>query len=302
MVATFRPTDPLLGSQWHLSMIGRLGFGSSASTAGLERIWADYTGAGVNVGIWDDGVQRTHWDLDGNYDASLQVTISGTLNDGQPLTGNDGHGTSVAGLIAAESNGLGGVGVAFDADVTAIRIFGGADDINNNWPRYLQTLDYLGTFDVTNHSYGAYPDFQVYGDTAKFQAAAEAGRGGLGTINVKSAGNSNVDGNGEELDSSRFTVTVAALGTNGNVASYSTYGSHVLVSAPAGSVTTDLLGNGPGYDGLLNGDYTDDFGGTSAAGPITVGVVTLMLDGRHRQSLHRSEHEREFLMEVERRR
>src|SRR5688572_25608793 len=98
MVATFRPTDPLLGSQWHLSMIGRLGFGSSASTAGLERIWADYTGAGVNVGIWDDGVQRTHWDLDGNYDASLQVTISGTLNDGQPLTGNDGHGTSVAGL------------------------------------------------------------------------------------------------------------------------------------------------------------------------------------------------------------
>lgn len=278
MVATYRPNDPLLGSQWHLSMIGRLGFVSSSSTAGLERIWAEFTGEGVDVGIWDDGIQRTHWDLDGNYDASLQVTINGTLNNGQPLTADDGHGTSVAGLIAAENNGLGGVGVAFDADVTGIRIFGGADDINNYWPRYLQTLDSLGNFDVTNHSYGAYPDFEVYGDVAKFQAAAVSGRGGLGTINVKSAGNSNVDGNGEELDGSRFTVTVAALGTSGNVASYSTYGAHVLVSAPAGSVTTDLLGNSAGYDGLLNGDYTNSFGGTSAAGPITAGVVTLMLD------------------------
>lgn len=277
MVATYRPNDPLLDSQWHLSMIGRLGFTSSASTTGLERIWADYTGEGVYVGVWDDGIQRTHWDLDDNYNASLQVTIDGTLNDGQPLTANDGHGTSVAGLIAAENNGLGGVGVAFNADVTGIRIFGGADDINDHWSRYLQTLDSLGNFDVTNHSYGYYPDFQVYEDVAKFQAAAEKGRAGLGTINVKSAGNSNEDGNGEALDSSRFTVTVAALGTSGNVASYSTYGSHILVSAPAGSVTTDLLGNA-GYNGLLNGDYTDIFGGTSAAGPITAGVITLMLD------------------------
>lgn len=278
MVASYRPSDPLFSSQWHLSMIGRLGFGTGSNTTGLERVWADYTGEGIHVGIWDDGTQQSHWDLSANYDASRHVTISGTLNNGLPMTSDDGHGTSVAGLIAADNNGQGGVGVAFDAGITTVRIFGGADDINSHWSRYLQTLDHLGDFDVTNHSYGGYPDFSVYGDVAKFQAAAEDGRGGLGTINVKSAGNSNVDGNGEALDGSRFTVTVAALGTNGGVTSYSTYGSHVLVSAPAGSVTTDLMGNGPGYDGLLNGDYTNGFGGTSAAGPITAGVVTLLLD------------------------
>src|SRR5688572_28183126 len=269
------PTDPLYSQQWHLSLVGRLGFGAgSTNFAGLERIWADYRGQDVKVGIWDDGVQSSHWDLDANYDSTRHVTVGGTLNNGQPISSTDGHGTAVAGLIAAEANGLGGVGVAFEAELTAIRIFGGADDINSAWSRYLTTLDSLGNFDVTNHSYGAFPDFRVYGDVAKFGAASVRGRGVLGTVNVKSAGNDNVDSNGEALDASRFTVTVAALSSSGQVASYSTYGAHVLVSAPAGSVTTDLLGSGAGYDGLLNGDYTNAFGGTSAAGPVTAGVIS----------------------------
>ena len=276
MSTSYTPEDPLFAGQWHFGMIGRLGFGSSADSAGIERIWSSVTGAGVAVGIWDDGVQASHWDLSANYNASKQVTVRGTLNNGQPLTSTDGHGTSVAGLIAADNNGLGGVGVAFDASVTAVRIFGGADDINDQWARYLLSLDSLKNFDVTNHSYGGFPGFYVSDDVAKFQVAAEQGRGGLGTINVKSAGNDNVDGNGEYLDASRFTVTVAALDSTGNAAYYSTYGAHVLVSAPAASNTTDLLGLGNGYDGLENGDYTNDFGGTSAAGPVTAGVVALM--------------------------
>ncbi len=240
------PTAPLFASdvQWHLGYIGSVGFiltKSAAATGCIEAVCADYQGDSIDVGIWDDGVQRTHWDLNANYDASKQVTISGTLNDGQPLTATDGHGTSVAGLIAADDNGRGGVGIAHDAQITAIWIFGGADDINSAWSRYLLTLDSLGQFDVTNHSYGGYPDFYKYGDVAKFEAAAVSGRGGLGTVNVKSAGNDDIDGNGEALDSFRFTVTVAAIGNNstGNIAGYSTYGAHVLVSAPAAIVTTN---------------------------------------------------------------
>jgi Ca2+-binding RTX toxin-like protein/subtilisin-like proprotein convertase family protein len=280
MILALRPNDPLYNSQWHLAMIGRLGPAPVNNTVGIERVWANYTGDSVRVGVWDDGIQATHWDLTNNYNANLQVTIGGTLNNGQPLTANDGHGTSVGGLIAADNNGLGGVGVAYDAQLTAIRIFGGADDINANWARYLQTLDALSQFDVTNHSYGGAPDFNLAGDVEKFAQAAAIGRGGLGTVHVKSAGNSNIDGNGDALDSSRYTVTVAAIDNiaSGAITSYSTYGSHVLVSAPAGSVTTDLLGNSAGYNGLLNGDYTNGFGGTSAAGPITAGAVALVLD------------------------
>ena len=277
-IAVLKPTDPLYTSQWHLAMIGRLGFAGGNNTTGLERVWASYTGTNVRVGIWDTGVQATQWDLSANFFSSLLVTVNGQVNSGQPLTATDIHGTAVAGLIAADNNGVGGVGVAFDSSITGVTIFGGPDDINLNWDRYLLTLDALQNFDVTNHSYGAVPNFYTAADVQKFHNAAVFGRGGLGTITVKSAGNYDANGNGDGLDASQHSVTVAAIEADGYIASYSTYGAHILVSAPAGSVTTDVTGLGVGYDGLLNGDYTNVFGGTSAAAPIVTGVVALILD------------------------
>ena len=274
----FVPQDILYNQQWHFSLIGSIGRPTAgASRAGIEAVWTDYRGQGIKVGIWDDGVQSNHPDLVTNYNAQLQVTINGTLNNGQPLTSMDGHGTSVAGLIGATGNNSGVVGVAYESQLTGVRIFGGQDDINANWGRYLQTLDYLVQFDVTNHSYGGAPNFIVSGDVAKFANASSNGRNGLGTINVKSAGNSNIDGNGDALDASRHTITVAATDSNGQITSYSTYGAHILVAAPAASVTTDLMGSGNGYNGLPDTNYTNAFGGTSAAGPVTAGVVSLML-------------------------
>ncbi len=277
MIKTYRPSDPLLSTQWHLFNIGRLGFTQTDSLDGLERVWADYRGRGVSIGIWDDGVQANHWDLAANYDASRQITVNGTPNTGQPTQASDSHGTAVAGLIGAADNGKGGVGVAPDARITGVKIFGGADDINAQWGRYVQTLDNLGKFAITNHSYGAVADYRVYSDTAKFEASLTNGRGGLGTINIKSAGNYNTDGNGIAVDASRATVTVAALTGDGQVASYSSYGAHILISAPAGSVTTDRLGTA-GYNTATGGDYTTGFGGTSAAAPVTTGVAALMLE------------------------
>jgi subtilisin-like proprotein convertase family protein len=272
------PGDPLYSQQWHFDLIGSIGRPKNGgSSVGVEAIWEDYRGQGIKVGIWDDGVQSHHPDLAINYNSQLQVSVEGTPNNGQPLTGEDGHGTSVAGLIGAAKNSSGVVGVSYESQLTGVRIFGGQDDINSNWERYLKTLDHLSQFDVTNHSYGGYPDFAVYGDVAKFAYASANGRDGLGTINVKSAGNSNIDGNGEGLDASRHTITVAATDINGQVTSYSTYGAHILVAAPAASVTTDLIGLGNGYDGLPDNNYTNNFGGTSAAGPVTAGVVALML-------------------------
>jgi len=103
------------------------------------------------------------------------------------------------------------------------------------------------------------------------------GRGGLGTINLNAAGNLNANANGEDWSSSRFTITVAAtdffIDLTGRVASYSNYGANILVAAPAGGVTTDLLGAA----GYVPGDYNTGFNGTSAATPVTAGVVSLML-------------------------
>ena len=97
--------DPLYADQWHLNLLGD-----------IETIWAEYTGAGVAVGVYDTGIQSAHPDLDDNYDSSLLYPGY----DGENPSSNDGHGTSVAGIIAAENNNVGGVGVAWGASVTSV--------------------------------------------------------------------------------------------------------------------------------------------------------------------------------------
>jgi len=270
------PTDPHYASQWHLASIGRLG---ATAFIGLERIWSEYRGQGVHVGVWDTGVQKTHIDLDDNYDASRELDVAGIgHNDGQPVAGTTSiaHGTSVAGLIAAERNGVGGVGVAYETKVTGITAFGGTFDMNQQRANFVATLEEgLGRFDITNHSYGVHRFFvSAYTSRrAEYDASVAEGRGGLGTIHIASAGNYNGNAINDDWKSSRYVISVAATDAAGVVMGYSNYGSNILVAAPAGAVTTDLLGS----DGYTDGDYNAGFGGTSASSPVTAGVVALML-------------------------
>ena len=78
------PSDNLYQDQWYLQELG-----------GLERIWDDYTGSSVNVGIYDDGVDLDHHDLDDNYNANLEVVIGGVRVSGDTFGGDNGHGTAV---------------------------------------------------------------------------------------------------------------------------------------------------------------------------------------------------------------
>lgn len=285
------PTDPLYARQWHLPMIGN-----------LRKVWDDYTGAGVTVAIYDDGVQAAHADLAANYDASRYFTYDGTTYAPTPLTRNDAHGTACAGLIAAvDNNGVGGTGVAHGVTIT------GLDYLNTlqyeyNWnrqqtsPLYDAAMRWAAGFDIMSNSWGTDPDYSDQlnlnepgnssaVDAEHFAWLSQNGRGGLGTIIVKAAGNETLNANGDGANASRHTITVAAAKENGFAASYSNFGSSILVTAPAASVTTDLMGergyNGTGrFDGdpLAQTDYTSTFGGTSAATPIVAGVVALMLE------------------------
>jgi subtilisin family serine protease len=280
----FTPTDDRYAEQWQLRAIGN-----------FEEVWADYTGAGVTVAVYDDGLQFTHPDLDGNYDAGLHVTVGGQVLD--PSTGASSHGTAVAGILAAEADGTGIVGAAFDATIAGVNIIdgiagAGAPDLGDYYEAILQ----MAGFDVVNNSWGAVPGFEpddpppgdLFGKTlAAFQTAAETGRDGLGTILVKSAGNSSANSSGDLADASRHSITVAASDIDGAAAFYSNHGANVLVSTPSsglpffspGVLTTDLVG-APGY---TPGNYTGTdaltgFGGTSAAAPLLSGVAALMLE------------------------
>lgn len=287
----FRPTDALYLDQWHLNMLDDQGSQEWA----IEKIWADYTGAGVSVGIYDDGIEYNHHDLDDNYDPSKHLVYNGQVLDPAPGTSEEAtHGTAVAGVIAAEADGTGSVGVAFGASLTGVNIFTGPANINASAPNgYLAVADQQYRFDIVNHSWGALPAYindtgQVTIATiAGYERAVTEGRQGLGTIVVRAAGNSADSANGDAFNTSRYAIVVGAHDWEGDASWYTNRGPNLLVSAPTSGnttdgdlriVTTDRLGG----EGYAPEDYTwtdsTGFGGTSSAAPTVAGVVALMLD------------------------
>ena len=297
------PTDTLYGSQWHFSMLGNLG-----SELLINRIWDEFDGTGIYVGVYDDGIEINHSDLNDNYDASHQVVINGTSLSGNVTAADHEHGTSVAGLIGAEANGQDTVGIAFGVNLTGINIWDTAGPIfiNSAEPAILDNfysaIAQGAMFDVVNHSWGSPPIFDadqnlnLAGSFAErlveeYAGISSVGRGGLGTVIVQAAGNDNLEANGDGVNTSRYTITVGAIHNDGFTSSYSNFGANLLISAPAGDysnyrsglgiVTTDRVGsdgNNLRSDPTGAFDYTDNFGGTSAATPIVTGVVSLMLD------------------------
>ncbi|MGJ3627350.1 S8 family serine peptidase [Sphingomonas sp. MMS24-JH45] len=131
---------------------------------------------------------------------SSSTASASSYGDYSPFSGP--HGTSVAGLIAAAKNGIGTVGVAYDATIGSANIFdpysGGKLDpgifINAPDDRpFMEAMRQTAKFDVVNHSWGS--TASLYGsqfsrgvegtfahrlvDAITF--AADTGRGGLRT-------------------------------------------------------------------------------------------------------------------------
>ena len=87
------PNDPLFPLQWYLKNTGQAG-GTPGIDINVEKVWDDYNGAGVTVGVYDDGVEtegpNAHPDLVERYDPALEpLFLNGSVN-GQPLSDQPG--------------------------------------------------------------------------------------------------------------------------------------------------------------------------------------------------------------------
>ena len=288
-------TDTLYPRQWHLQ--------SSAFNLTMRNTWDIVTGKGINMTIVDDGLDIRHEDFAANaYDVGQGLHANyndGDPNDPSPVSAEDNHGTSCAGLAAAVGfNNLGVIGVAPDAGLMGLRLIAGdATEEQTGIALAWQPKDIITH--VSSNSWGPADDGASAGRISALQSAgiskaARENREGRGTVIVISAGNGRDSGDDQSYDgfsSTRFGIAVGAVTREGKQSSYSESGMGVAVSAfggefaqPSTMWTTNnmgaeslaaLLGKFETSQAVVN--YTDSFNGTSAAAPQVSGLAALML-------------------------
>jgi subtilisin family serine protease len=158
--------EPLADRQWDMAAIGATSDGA----------WREATGKGVTVGIIDTGVDASHPDIAPNFSRSLSrnFTMDIPAIDGpcevptciDPANVDDGgHGTHVAGIVAAARNGIGTAGVAPDATIVNVRA--GQDSGYFFLYETVAALTYAGDakLDVVNMSF--YTDPWLYNCASK---------------------------------------------------------------------------------------------------------------------------------------
>ncbi len=224
---------------------------------GVDRIdaelaWSYSTGLGVKVAVVDTGIDYTHPDLKDNCKGGVNILSSRR----SPMDDN-GHGTHVAGIIAASNNSIGVVGVAPEASLYAVKVLGRS---GSGWVTdIIKGLEWcvVNKMDVVNMSLGS-PS-----DAPDFEKACNNARA-AGVILVAAAGNEGSDVSYPAAYDS--VIAVSATDKSNNVASWSNFGPEVDIAAPGVSI----------YSTYMGGGYAT-MSGTSMAAPHVAGTLALIL-------------------------
>ncbi len=313
----FAPGDPLLDWQWHLDSQGQdLGGLQPAVGADLNvrPLWQNCPqsgckGEGVLVAVVDDSLEIRHADLIDNMATNAPhrdfLRASGASNqDPTPTEPGDGHGTSVAGIIAARDNSIGVVGVAPRARLIGLNLLK-ANSAANDAEAMLHQRALVS---VSNNSWGATDGtgkLNPSDDTWKqaIEQGIVEGAGGRGIVYLWAGGNGHdLDENQRFKDYSGIdgqanfhgVLAVAAINADDTRSSYSELGPNLLVGGFGGefcgndalTVTTTDIGipdfgyNTPDAE-TADIDFSDRrftrcFNGTSSASPTVAGVVALI--------------------------
>ncbi len=227
------------------------------SRIGAPNAWPTSTGEGVKVAILDTGIQYDHPDLAANVKGG--ISLVGAENSTDPARWNDvnGHGTHVAGIVAAVANDLGVVGVAPAAWLYAVKVL--ADNGEGYLSDVVEGIDWCVSngMQVVNMSFGASEDFYSFR-----LACSKAYLQGL--LLVAAAGN---EGDGGVSYPAKYesVIAVAATDANDDVPSWSSKGPEVELAAP-----------GVGIYSTYRGSSYATLSGTSMASPHVAGAAALL--------------------------
>lgn len=237
----------------------RPGGGGAGQTTpwGITRVGGSGDGTGKTAWIIDTGIDLRATDLNTSRACHRDfIRIGGSGQDGH------GHGTHVAGTVAAKDNSEGVIGVAANAFVCAVRVLGNSG--SGSWSGIVNGVNYVaasgGSGDVANMSLGG------SGSNATLEkAVSDAAAKGIRF--VLAAGNDGADAN--NFTPARVNgpniYTISAINSVGCMASWSNYGNPpVDFAAPGVSILSTRKGGG-----------TTTMSGTSMAAPHVAGILLL---------------------------
>jgi len=250
------PTDSLFNDQWSIvngDVLGAWDMGA--------------TGQGVTIAIVDTGIALNHPDLKDNivpgYNAITGSEALGANKD------NNGHGTHVSGIVAAERNNLGIVGVAYQAKIMPIKAM---DSLGDGYDDTIAAgivwaADHGAK--IINLSLGSQNG--AHSSDVLRQSVSYAYN--KGCLMIAAAGNFDPTAEGNPGVSypaaDPHVLAITATDQNNNVANYSVTGPEVALAAPGDSITSDWWSatKGSGYA---------DASGTSMAAPFVSGEAALI--------------------------
>ena len=218
---------------------------------------SSYTGSGV-AWVIDTGIDLDHPDL--NVDASRGYNAFTSGKDAKSLDDGNGHGTHVAGTIAALNNNVGVIGVAPGATVIPVKVLDSRG--SGSYSGVINGVDHVAANgqagDVANMSLGG-PVSQALDDAVV--AASSKVKFAL------AAGNDSDDSNNHSPARANGTniYTISAMDVNDNFASFSNYGNPPVDYCAPGVAIKSTWKDG-GYNTIS---------GTSMASPHAAGVLLL---------------------------
>lgn len=223
----------------------------------IPNTWQVTAGEGVTVMVIDTGAPE-HDDINGNLVAEFtQIKSEGTKD-------LEGHSTHCCGIICAQNNDMGMVGVAPKAHVITVKALDKDGSGTNKQVADALKLAVKLKPDVVSMSLGSpAPSDEIYAEIKKLYE--------MNIPVVCAAGNSGargVDYPGKYPE----TIAVAAYDKHGKIANFSAVGETVDFAAPGVEI----------YSTYLNNQYVN-MNGTSMACPFFAGVIALLLSKHKKQ-------------------
>ncbi len=209
--------------------------------------------------ILDTGIDLQHQDLNvlGSAPFAKSFIAGQTVQDGH------GHGTHVAGTVAAKNNTFGVVGVAAGARVVPVKVLSNSG--SGSWGGVLAGVNHVATYgipgDVVNMSLGG------TGTYAALETAIATLAGSRKIFFSIAAGNSNLPATGftPARTNGVNVYTISAMDNRCNIAGFSNYGNPPV----------DFAAPGVGVLSTYKGNTYATMSGTSMAAPHVAGILLL---------------------------